>query len=131
MEIQDKIKKWVVLDNQQKKLNNQIKILRDEKNELTSSIINYFDLKNANYPTINISDGKLSFIETKQANLLSYKFLEKCLDEFFENFPRNTEISQSSNIQSQILEFIKSQRTYNITKNIKRVYNKNSLQNDE
>ena len=67
MEIQNKIKKWVVLDNQQKKLNNQVKMLRDEKNYLTSDIIQYFDEKKANYPTINISDGKLSFI-TLQRN---------------------------------------------------------------
>ena len=77
MSIEDNIKKWVVLDNQHKKLNSQIMKLRDEKNELTKNIITYYDSRNANYPNINISDGKLSFIEQKQANALSIKFLDQ------------------------------------------------------
>ena len=119
MEIQEKIKKWVVLDNQQKKLNNQIKLLRDEKTELNNSIIDYFDSKNANYPTINISDGKLSFVETKQLNSITYKFLEECFVEYF----RNSEISQSYDSE-ELLEFIKMKRGYNFNKSIKRIYNK-------
>ena len=119
MEIQEKIKKWVVLDNQQKKLNNQIKLLRDEKTQLNNSIIDYYDNKNANYPTINISDGKLSFIETKQFNSITYKFLEECFVEYF----RNSEISQSKNSE-QLLEFIKSKRGFTFNKTIKRIYSK-------
>ena len=115
MEIQDNIKKWVVLDNQYKKLYTQITNLRDEKNELTNNIFDYFDSKNAKYPIVNISDGKLSFIESKQPNALSYKFLEECFKEFFRN--------NTSHNEEQLLEFIKSKRTYNNSKNIKRTYN--------
>jgi hypothetical protein len=86
MNIEESIKKWVVLDNQQKKLNSQISNLRDEKNELTKDIISYYDLKNAKYPNINISDGKLCFIQQKITNSLSVKFLEQCFEEFFENY---------------------------------------------
>jgi hypothetical protein len=117
MNIEDCIKKWVVLDNQHKKLNNQIITLRDEKNSLTKNIISHYDLNNANYPNINISDGKLSFIEQKQTNPLSLKFLEQCFEEFFENY-------DSSSIKDELIEFIKSKRTHTISKNIKRVYNK-------
>jgi hypothetical protein len=116
MNIEDSIKKWVVLDNQHKKLNNQIITLRDEKNSLTKNIISHYDSKNANYPNINISDGKLSFIEQKQTNPLSLKFLEQCFEEFFENY-------DSSSIKDELIEFIKSKRTHTISKNIRRVYN--------
>jgi hypothetical protein len=44
MNIEESIKKWVVLDNQHKKLNSQISKLRDDKNELTQTIINYYTL---------------------------------------------------------------------------------------
>lgn len=117
MNIEESIKKWVVLDNQQKKLNSQIIKLRDEKNDLTKDIITYYDSKNAKYPNINISDGKLSFIEQKQTNPLSLKFLEQCFDEFFKTFDLES-------IKEKLMEFVKSKRTHNITTNIRRVYNK-------
>jgi hypothetical protein len=117
MNIEDSIKKWVVLDNQHKKLNSQITKVRDEKNDLTKDIITYYDLKNAKYPNINISDGKLSFIQQKQPNALSLKFLEQCFEEFFKNYDSNS-------IKEELIEFIKSKRTHNISTNIKRVYNK-------
>ena len=119
MNIEDSIKKWVVLDNLHKKLNNQIAKVRDEKNDLTKNIINYYDLKNTKYPNINISDGKLSFVEQKIANPLSLKFLELCFEEFFENYDSNS-------IKEELIQFIKSKRTHNINTNIKRVYNNNS-----
>lgn len=115
--IEDSIKKWVVLDNQYRKLTSQITKLRDEKNTITKDIITYYDLKNAKYPNINISDGKLSFIELKQPNALSVRFLEECFEEFFENY-------DSVSIKEELIEFIKSKRRHNITTNIKRVYNK-------
>ena len=117
MNIEDIIKKWVVLDNQHKKLNSQITKLRDENNDLTKDIITYYDSKNAKYPNINISDGKLSFIQQKQPNALSLKFLEQCFEEFFKNYDSNS-------IKEELIEFIKSKRTHNISTNIKRVYNK-------
>jgi hypothetical protein len=117
MNIEESIKNWVVLDNQHKKLNSQISKLRDEKNELTQTIINYYDFKNTKYPNINISDGKLSFIQQKIANPLSVKFLEQCFEEFFENYDSNS-------IKEELIQFIKSKRTHNINTNIRRVYNK-------
>jgi len=118
MNIEDSIKKWVILDNQYRNLTSQIIKLRDEKNDLTKNIISYYDLKNAKYPNINISDGKLNFIEQKQPNALSLKFLEQCFDEFFEDY-------DSVSIKEELIEFIKSKRTHNISTNIRRVYNKN------
>ena len=120
MSIEDNIKKWVVLDNQHKKLNSQIMKLRDEKNELTKNIITYYDSRNAKYPNINISDGKLSFIEQKQANALSMKFLEQCFEDFFRNY-------DSDSIKDELIEFIKSKRTHTINTTIRRVYNKTNI----
>jgi hypothetical protein len=117
MNIEDSIKKWVVLDNQYRKLTSQITKLRDEKNDLTKNIITYYDSKNAKYPNINISDGKLNFIEQKIANALSFKFLEQCFDEFFKT-------SDADSLKEELIEFIKSKRTHNVSTNIKRVYNK-------
>jgi|UniRef100_A0A6C0CBF1 hypothetical protein len=133
MSIEDKIKRWVVLDNQAKQLISQIQVLRDEKEELTNHLIEHFDNVNKKYPIINISDGKLHFIQVKQPNGLSYKFLEQCFIEYFSknnngltaNSATAYGITANSNstIVTSLLDYIKSKRTYTINKTIKRVYN--------
>jgi len=116
MSVEEKIKRWVVLDNQIKQLISQIQLLKDEKNDLTNSLIEHFDKLNKNYPIININDGKLSFIQVKQPNALSYKFLEQCFADYFKN-------NKNDSNNKLLLEYIKSNRTYSINKTIKRVYN--------
>lgn len=116
MSVEEKIKKWVVLDNQIKQLLSQIQLLKDEKNDLTNNLIEHFDNANKKYPIINISGGKLSFIIVKQPNALSYKFLEQCFSDYFKN-------NKNDSNGNLLLEYIKSNRTYSINKTIKRVYN--------
>jgi hypothetical protein len=123
MSIEENIKRWVILDNQLKQLNSQIQLLRDEKNDLTNNLIEHFDNANKKFPIINISDGKLSFIQVKQPNALSYKFLEQCLSNYF-NTNTNTNTNTNITINSKMLiDYIKLNRTYTINKTIKRVYN--------
>jgi|TARA_B100001093_G_scaffold510863_1_gene577566 hypothetical protein len=112
MNIEDNIKKWVVLDNKHKNLNNEIKLLRDEKNNITQNLVNEFERKSVKFPTINISDGKLSLINTKIGNVISYNFLLECFNDFFKDEVQANEL----------LDFIKSRRTYNNVSNIKRIY---------
>jgi hypothetical protein len=122
MTIEDKIKRWVMLDNQVKQLISQLQLLKDEKEELTNHLIEHFDNVNKKYPIINISDGKLNFIQVKQPNGLSYKFLEQCFVEYFNKNANANSANANANVKS-LLDFIKSNRTYNINKTIKRVYN--------
>ena len=112
MNIEENIKSWVVLDNKCKNLNNEIKLLRNEKNNITQNLINEFERKSIKFPTINISDGKLNLINTKIGNVISYNFLLECFNEFFKDDDQANEL----------LEFIKSKRTYNNVFNIKRIY---------
>ena len=114
MNIEENIKLWVVLDNKNKYLNNEIKIIRNKKNDITQNLINEFERNNKKFPTVNISDGKLNLINTKIGNVISYNFLLECFNEFFKD-----------DIQAkELLEFIKSKRTYNNVSNIKRIYKK-------
>ena len=116
VDIQNSIKKWVALDNQYKKLYSQISLLREEKNNIEERIFYYYDSKSASYPSINISDGKLSLAQLKQYNMLSYKFLEDCFKEFF------TDYENSKSIEKELIEFIKSKRTFKTNNLIKRTY---------
>ena len=114
MDLQENIKKWVKLDNNYKILYNQLKDIREEKNNISNNLFEYFTRNNVKPPNINISDGKISFIELNNPNTISYKFLEDCFNDFFKDTDNSKEL----------LEFIKSKRIYNKNKLIKRAYNK-------
>lgn len=116
LDIQNGIKKWVGLDNQYKKLYAQISQIREEKNNIEESIFNYYNSKNCNYPLINISDGKLILTQLKQYNVLSYKFLEDCFKEFFKDY------ENGKSIENELIDFIKSKRTFKTNNSIKRTY---------
>ena len=73
-----------------------------------------FSERNIKSPIINISDGKLSLIETQHANVISFKFL---LDSFKEYFEDEQEAQK-------LLEFVKNKRTFTNVSSIKRIYNK-------
>ena len=79
MSFEEKIKKWVSLDNQIKIINEKVKQLRDDKSSTEEFIMNYVEEKELKNATINISDGKLRFTTTKQTPPLTLKYVEECL----------------------------------------------------
>jgi hypothetical protein len=64
---------------------------------------------------ITISDGKLRFVETHNAQPLTFKFLETCLKEL---------ISNEEQVH-KIITYIKNKREITITHDIKRSYDSN------
>lgn len=109
---QTSIKKWVNLDTQLKKLNDDIKTIRNEKNNISENIINFVDDNNLNSSTIKISDGKLKFAQNKQTAPITLKFLETCLLET---------IGDEEKV-NQLITYIKEKREVKIVPDIKRYY---------
>jgi hypothetical protein len=107
------IQQWVVLDNQLKALNDQIKDIREKKNALTQRITGYAENNNLSKATIQISDGKLKFASTKVSAPLTFKHLEKSLSSMIKN---------ESQIK-QIVEHVKQNRETKIIHEIKRFSN--------
>ena len=114
--IQTSIKNWVAFYNEYNKLYSQISLLREEKHTIEENIFNHYDSRNVKYPLINISDGRLSLIQLKQQNIISYKFLEDCFKEFFKDY------ENSKSIENELMELIKSKRTFKTNNLIKRTY---------
>jgi septal ring factor EnvC (AmiA/AmiB activator) len=111
-DFQDSIKKWVHLDTKLKKLNDDIKEIRNEKNKMSDSIINFVDDNQLSSSTIKISDGKLKFTETKQTAPITLKFLETCLLESIGDEDKVT----------QLITYIKERREIKMIPEIKRYY---------
>lgn len=112
MEIESSIKEWVQLDNNLKRLNNEALEIRKKKTNLTENIFKYLNENNMNNTVINISDGKLNFVNSLNYSILSYKFLEDCLNEYYNDKDKTKDM----------IDFIKNKRKINYVKSIKRTY---------
>jgi hypothetical protein len=110
MSFENKIQQWVQIDDQVKKLTDQIKHLREQRNSLETSLTNYAKTNNMADTTINVNNDKLKFVETKVIEPLTFKYLEKTLREIIKN---------DSQVQL-IMEHIKQKRSVKLVPEIKR-----------
>jgi hypothetical protein len=113
MTFETNIKEWVMIDNQIKAKNEELKRLRTQKNDLNSNIISYANHNNLTKSVVNISDGRLKFINFNQAEPLTFKYIENTL---------NRIISDSNQVDF-ILNALKQNRIIKNSLEIKRFSN--------
>ena len=112
MSLEENIKKWVSFDNQLKVLTDKTKELREQKNNTEQVILDYVETKKMNNATVNISDGKLKFVSTKQTAPLTLKYVEECL----------TNCVKNEEQVALIMNYIKESREIKYVADIKRTY---------
>ena len=112
MSFESQIQQWVSLDNQLKQLNEKTRELRVKRNTLEENITNYASDNNLSNSTIQISDGKLKFVNTRVQEPLTFKYLEKTLKEVIKN-------ESQANL---IIEHLKQKRSIKNIPEIKRFY---------
>ena len=110
MSFEENVKKWVALDNQLKTVNERARQMRDEKNTLEEGIMTYVETNKLTNATVNISDGKLRFVTSKQTAPLTLKHVEECLSKC---------ISNQDQVE-KIMKIIKESREVKYTADIKR-----------
>jgi len=113
MSFEGQIKQWVQLDNELKILNERTKDLREKRNTLEKNITTYAASNNLSNSTVQISDGRLKFANTKVPEPLTFKYLEKTLSEVIKN----------ENQVKLIMEHIKQKREIKVVPEIKRFSN--------
>ena len=113
MSFENQIQQWVNIDNQLKQINEKTKELREKRNTLEQNITTYASSNNLSNATVQISDGKLKFTNTKIQEPLTFKYLEKTLSEVIKN---------ESQIKL-IMDHIKQKRSFKIVPEIKRFSN--------
>lgn len=109
---EDSVRKWVRLDDEVRKTAERMRELREERNSIAGNIHSYVNTNNLSNATINISDGRLRFVETQTTQTLTFKFLEQCLEEIIPN-PESV---------ANILNYIKSKRSTKSSPDIKRYF---------
>ncbi|MCJ7801584.1 MAG: hypothetical protein MUP82_04420 [Candidatus Marinimicrobia bacterium] len=113
MSFEGQIQQWVQIDNQLKQINDKAKELREKRNRLEQNITTHAFSNNLSNSAVNISDGKLRFVNTRVQEPLTFKYLEKTLSEIIKN-------------ESQVklmMEHIRQKRTIKIVPEIKRFSN--------
>jgi septal ring factor EnvC (AmiA/AmiB activator) len=113
MSFDSKVQQWVHLDDELKKLNNRIKLIREQRNNLESNITSYAKTNNMTNSTIQINQDKLKFVDTKVPEPLTFKYLEKTLGEIIKDETK----------AHLIMEHIKQKRAVKIVPEIKRFSN--------
>ena len=114
MSFEQHIQQWVSIDNQMKQLTDKMKELRDKKNTLNDVIFNHVDNSNLSNASVQISDGKIKFIKTKDTQQLTFKYLEICLSEIIKNEDQ----------VNKIVDYVKNKREVKYVPEIKRFFNK-------
>lgn len=110
MSFEENIQQWVALDNQLKLLNEKIKDIREKKNKVYERMTPYIEQNDLNNATVQISDVKLRFINSKVYIPLSFRYIEKSLGEVIRN----------ENQVKQIVNYLKEKREVKVVPEIKR-----------
>ena len=113
MSFEQHIQQWVSIDNQMKQLTDRMKELRDKKSTLNDVIFNHVENSNLSNATLQISDGKIKFVKTKDTQVLTFKYLETCLHEIIKNEDQ----------VNKIIDYVKNKREIKYVPEIKRFYN--------
>jgi hypothetical protein len=113
MSFEQNIQHWVSIDNQIRLLNDKIHELRERKSKIGENITNHVEQNNLRNATVQISDGKLRFVNTKVSSPLTFKYVEKSLGEVIKN---QTQVKQ-------IVEYLKDKREVKVVQEIKRISN--------
>jgi hypothetical protein len=110
--LETNVNQWVQLDNQIKEINERVKQMREKRNTLETTITTYVASNNLSNSTMQISNGKLKFANTKVLEPITLKYLEKTLCEVIKN----------KNQVDLIIDHIKQKREIKMVPEIKRFY---------
>jgi hypothetical protein len=82
LSLEQRIQRWVHLDNNVKRMNDQVRELRESRNDVESSILTHVADNNLSHATVRIKDGTLKFVfNVKQPPALTLSFLGEALAE--------------------------------------------------
>ena len=80
--LEQRIQRWVQLDNELKQLNERTRELRESRNVMESSILTHVAEHNLSHATVRIKDGTLKFaFNVRQPPALTLSFLNEALAE--------------------------------------------------
>ena len=108
MDIKSEINVWLDIDTKIKNSQNEIKHLREQKQSSEQNITTY--VHNHNIKSIQTDEGKLKIVQTKTSQPVTFKYIEKCLNEV---------LPETVNV-ADIITYIKEKREQSVTSGLKK-----------
>ena len=115
MSLEENVNRWLNIDNKIKEQNILLKDLRETRNDLEDNISNYAKEHNISNLSIKTKEGLLKLVNVKNTSPLTFKYIEQCLNEIFDEEKTN-----------EIINYLKEKRTTTYSNTIK----KNNIRNE-
>jgi len=113
------LRKWAILDNKIRASNAEIKGLRNERDQLSTTICNTMKTNGWQNKKINTGDSIITYCEKNETSSLTFTYLEKCLAEI---------IPEKDKVQ-YIIKYLKEKREVKRTTDLRRVFNRDKSTN--
>ena len=111
-EFEQNMRKWALLDNKIRSSNTEIKELRNQREQLSTTICDFMKSNGWENKKINTGDSTITFCEKNETSSLTFGYLEKCLGEI---------ISDKDNVQ-YIIKYLKDKREVKKSNDLRRVF---------
>lgn len=111
LSIDYQLKQWIVLDNQIKKITEQLYELREERQRMGDHLFKSATNNNLVNTTFQSGDERVKFTNTRVSSQLTFKYVEKSLGNIIKNEGQ----------VKQIIEYLKTNRESKIVPEIKRI----------
>lgn len=107
------IKRWTILDNNLKIINEKTKSIREERNQLSTQICKYLENTNLKNKKIGIYNGEIRMYEKKEYSPLTFTYIEECLGKI---------IPERDSVEF-IMQYLKENREIKKNMDLRRIYN--------
>jgi hypothetical protein len=113
-EFSENVQKWVLVDDQLKKYNEQLRKLREYRANLTQDIHKYMHNNQLQNSSIGISDGELKLADKREYSPLTFAYIKTCL----------TKIIHDPTQVERILVYLRENREIKTSPDIRRMCKK-------
>jgi hypothetical protein len=108
------VSNWVHLDNEMQRLQERIKLIREQKHEISQNIITTLEQNNRTNVVMDIPDGHLRIQTRKEYGSLTFKYVEECL----------LTLIPDEEQRKFVMEYLRTKREVKEVQEIKRQYKK-------
>jgi hypothetical protein len=110
MSFEQQLQNWMILDNELKKMNEKIKLIREQRNQIANVLINNVQSKRLDNFSMVLGDEKIKFLSTNTAQPITFKYIESCLKEIIKNESQVTNIIKYIKAKREIKQEIEIKR---------------------
>jgi hypothetical protein len=111
-EFEQNLRKWAILDNKIRASNAEVKEMRTQRDQLSTTICNTMKTNGWQNKKINTGDSTITYCEKNEMSSLTFTYVEKCL----------AEIMPDKEKVQFIMKYLKEKREVKRVTDLRRVF---------